>query len=72
MTRVVYDDHGRGVEYLSALYRPDLHSFQMEMTRTGIGAERRWSPVSSLTRPGSDARPVPGRGTPRRPSITPL
>lgn len=54
MTRVVLDDEGRGVEYLSALYRPDLHTFQMEMTRTGIGAERRWSPVSSLTRTTSD------------------
>jgi GntR family transcriptional regulator len=46
MTRVVLDDQGRGVEYLSALYRPDLHTFQMEMTRTGVGAERRWAPVS--------------------------
>ncbi len=50
MTRVVFDDRGRGVEYLAALYRPDLHTFQMEMTRTGIGAERRWSPVSSIAR----------------------
>ena len=50
MTRVVFDDHGRGVEYLQALYRPDLHSFQMEMTRTGIGADRRWAPVASVGR----------------------
>lgn len=54
MTRVVYDDEGRGVEYLSALYRPDLHTFQMEMTRTGTGPDRRWSPVSSVARNGAD------------------
>jgi GntR family transcriptional regulator len=50
MTRIVLDDEGRGVEYLQALYRPDLHSFQMEMTRTGIGADRRWAPVASAAR----------------------
>jgi GntR family transcriptional regulator len=54
MTRVVYDDEGAGVEYLSALYRPDLHTFQMEMTRTGTGPDRRWSPVSSVARAGVD------------------
>jgi GntR family transcriptional regulator len=54
MTRVVYDDEGRGVEYLSALYRPDLHSFQMEMTRTGTGPDRRWSPVPSVARSGPE------------------
>jgi len=74
MTRVVFDDHGRGVEYLSALYRPDLHSFQMEMTRTGIGAERRWSPVSTLGRPGAQDARVPTQRRPvgRRPGITQL
>lgn len=52
MTRTVFDEQGRGVEYLSALYRPDLHSFQMEMTRTGIGGDRRWSPVPAMPRTG--------------------
>jgi GntR family transcriptional regulator len=73
MTRVVFDDQGRGVEYLQALYRPDLHSFQMEMTRTGIGAERRWSPVSSVGRSNPDSRTVaPVRTARRRPGITRL
>lgn len=58
MTRVVYDDEGVGVEYLSALYRPDLHTFQMEMTRTGTGPDRRWSPVSSVTRSGTEISAV--------------
>ncbi len=56
MTRIVFDDEGRGVEHLSALYRPDLHSFQMEMIRTGIGAERRWSPVPSLVRASAEVQ----------------
>jgi GntR family transcriptional regulator len=46
LNRVVFDAEGRGVEHLSALYRPDVHSFEMELTRTGRGADRRWSPVS--------------------------
>ncbi|CAN1525798.1 PhnF Transcriptional regulators [Rhabdaerophilaceae bacterium] len=54
MTRVVLDDEGRGVEHLSALYRPDLHTFQMEMTRTGVGTERRWSPVPIMERKPPD------------------
>lgn len=66
MTRVVLDEQGHGVEYLSALYRPDLHSFQMEMTRTGIGAERQWSPVSSVSRPGPEVAATKRRKTIRR------
>lgn len=62
MTRTVFDEQGRGVEYLSALYRPDLHSFQMEMTRTGIGGDRRWAPVAPAARPGGDAPPAKRRG----------
>jgi GntR family transcriptional regulator len=45
LTRVVFDRSGRGIEYLSALYRPDMHSFEMELSRTGRGADRRWSPT---------------------------
>lgn len=65
MTRVVYDSQGRGVEYLAALYRPDKHSFQMEMTRTGVGAERRWSPKSNAMMPAGGRRPA--RDARRRP-----
>jgi GntR family transcriptional regulator len=52
LTRVVFDVEGRGVEHLSAFYRPDMHAFEMELNRTGRGAERRWSPV---------AKPIPSR-----------
>ncbi|MGL4496250.1 MAG: GntR family transcriptional regulator [Beijerinckiaceae bacterium] len=44
MTRVVYDTAGKGVEYLQAFYRPDLHTFQMELRRTSAGASRQWAP----------------------------
>jgi GntR family transcriptional regulator len=45
LTRIVLDRQGRGIEYLSALYRPDMHKFEMTLTRTGRGAERRWAPI---------------------------
>ena len=42
LTRIVFDASGRGVEYLSALYRPDMHCIRMELTRAGRGADRYW------------------------------
>ena len=36
---------GRGVEYLSALYRPDLFRLEMDLTRVGDGEARHWEPV---------------------------
>ncbi len=60
LTRIVFDTDGRGVEHLSALYRPDVHSFEMELTRTGRGVDRRWSPVSKAL--GSAARPQARHG----------
>ncbi|MGL4325229.1 MAG: UTRA domain-containing protein, partial [Beijerinckiaceae bacterium] len=47
MTRVVFDPAGRGVEYLQALYRPDLHTFHMDLQRTGAGSARQWAPQAS-------------------------
>jgi GntR family transcriptional regulator len=43
--RVVRDGTGRGVEHLSALYRPEM--FRLEMTLNRVGAEdaRHWEPV---------------------------
>jgi len=45
LRRVVRDDAGRGVEYLSALYRPDMFRLEMNMTRVGTGDARHWEPV---------------------------
>ncbi|MEM9394306.1 MAG: GntR family transcriptional regulator [Pseudomonadota bacterium] len=45
LTRVVRDAEGRGVEYLSALYRPDLYRLEMDLCRVGTDGERHWQPV---------------------------
>lgn len=45
LTRVVYDAEGAGVEYLSALYRPDRFRLDMTMNRVGDPQDRRWQHV---------------------------
>ncbi len=45
LRRIVHDDEGRGVEYLSAQYRPDLFRIEMTLNRTGNGDKRHWEPV---------------------------
>ena len=45
LRRVVRDVEGRGVEYLAALYRPDLFRLDMTLTRVGSGEARHWEPV---------------------------
>ena len=57
LTRVVYDAKGRGVEHLSALYRPDRSAFRMDLVRTGGEDGRRWSPIAG-------GEPRPGARTP--------
>ena len=45
LRRVVRDSTGHGVEFLSALYRPDLFRLEMTLARTGAGDNRHWEPV---------------------------
>lgn len=45
LRRVVHDADGRGVEYLSALYCPDLFRLEMTLERIGVGENRQWQPV---------------------------
>lgn len=45
LTRVVYDASGRGVEHLSALYRPDRFQLEMTLNRVGGNDARQWAPV---------------------------
>ncbi|KIN70475.1 UbiC transcription regulator-associated domain protein [Sulfitobacter noctilucae] len=45
LKRVVRDVDGKGVEYLSALYRPDMFRLEMPLTRVGTGAGRHWEPA---------------------------
>lgn len=43
--RVVRDEAGQGVEYLSALYRPDRFRLEMDLSRVGALEDRQWAPV---------------------------
>ena len=45
LRRIVQDADGRGVEYLSALYRTDLFRLEMTLERIGVGNNRQWQPV---------------------------
>lgn len=48
LTRIVFDTRRRGIEHLTALYRPDRYSFQMDLVRIDSGGDRLWSPVERL------------------------
>lgn len=43
--RVVRDDTGRGIELLSAQYRPDKFRLDMTLSRVGARGRRQWAPV---------------------------
>ncbi len=51
LERIVRDSSGRGVEHLSALYRPDRFRLEMSMTRIGAGEARHWEPVIGARNP---------------------
>ena len=57
LTRVVLGADGQGIEYLSALYRPDRHAFRMEMVRTGRGSDRRWQPTAATPAIATPVKP---------------
>jgi GntR family transcriptional regulator len=45
LIRIVYDQTGRGVEHLHALYRPDRYAFKIDLVRSGTADSKGWSPV---------------------------
>lgn len=49
LDRVVLDADGRGVEFLSALYRPDMFRLDMDLSRVEDGGLRHWEPRISTT-----------------------
>jgi GntR family transcriptional regulator len=53
LTRVVYDQSGRGVEHLHALYRPDRYAFEIDLVRSGM-RNRSWSPIARQSRKAGD------------------
>lgn len=46
LTRVVYDAAGRGIEYLSAYYRPDRFRLEMTLNRVERDDAPLWQPVA--------------------------
>jgi GntR family transcriptional regulator len=57
VTRLVYDRHGRAVEHLQALYRPDRYSLEIDLVRSGTERARTWSPVAAARgRPATRAK----------------
>jgi GntR family transcriptional regulator len=57
LVRVVYDQTGRAVEHLHALYRPDRYAFEIDLVRSGAKAKA-WSPVVRRDAKAS-RRPLP-------------
>ena len=51
LKRIVRDASGRGVEHLSALYRPDMFRLEMTLSRVGAGEARHWEPVIGASEP---------------------
>lgn len=45
LKRVVFDRDGRGVEHLSALYRPDRYRIEIDLNRAGVDDARYWKTV---------------------------
>ena len=45
LVRVVFDQSGRGVEHLHALYRPDRYAFEIDLVRSGAADTKAWSPL---------------------------
>jgi GntR family transcriptional regulator len=68
LVRVVYDQSGRAVEHLHALYRPDRYAFEIDLVRSGAADTKAWAPVVRRTaKPNSgslDAR-TKGVASPR-------
>jgi GntR family transcriptional regulator len=59
LVRVVFDQNGKAIEHLHALYRPDRYAFEIDLVRSGKAGTEVWSPVA-LPRRRSDGRRVNG------------
>ncbi|MEJ1158968.1 GntR family transcriptional regulator [Prosthecomicrobium sp. N25] len=70
LTRIVLDQEGRGVEHLSALYRPDQHAFHMELVRAGDGLDRHWRPTTGAPSPAANVNAT-GSAPAQRPKVRP-
>lgn len=46
ISRIVYDQEGRAVEYITGLYRPDRYQYDMNLARVEGATAREWSPTA--------------------------
>ena len=60
LVRVVYDQAGRGVEHLHALYRPDRYAFEIDLVRAGAADTKAWAPMARQP-PGHRSPPANSR-----------
>lgn len=68
LVRVVYDQSGRGVEHLHALYRPDRYAFEIDLVRSDAADTKAWAPVIRRTvksKPGNEDSKTKGLASPR-------
>jgi GntR family transcriptional regulator len=56
LVRVVFDQEGRGVEHLHALYRPDRYALEFDLVRSGSAEAKGWAPVVRGARKGNGKR----------------
>ena len=61
LARVVRDEGGRGVEHLTAHYRPDRFQLSMSLERVGSPDNRHWAPIVAVA-----AQPAPVRKSDKR------
>jgi GntR family transcriptional regulator len=61
LTRAVYDENGKGVEHLYALYRPDRYALRMNLARTGEHNGRRWAPAENAPSKSKSAAGKPAK-----------
>jgi GntR family transcriptional regulator len=50
LIRIVFDQDGRGVEHLHALYRPDRYALEFDLLRSGSAEAKGWAPVMPAPR----------------------
>ncbi len=44
ISRIVYDQQNRAVEYVTGLYRPDRYQYRMNLSRVQTDRANAWSP----------------------------
>lgn len=56
LSRTVYDQNGRAVEYVTGLYRPDRYQYKMTLSRVGDKARKRWSDAQDISTTESSSK----------------